>query len=471
MSVVAEDFVQFVNSSPSPYHAVVSSQHWLDSEGFVRLRESEDWRGKLVQGGKYYFSRNHSTLVAFAVGEQFKVGNGFNIIAAHTDSPCLKVKPVSKIEREGYLQLAVSTYGGGIWHTWFDRDLAIAGRVVVRNKNGGFENRLVYLNKAVCNIPSLAIHLDRTQNESFQFNSENHLVPILATVTKGVLEGANEKSQHHPILLKAIAQELNCAPSDICDFDLNLLDHQPACKGGLQNEFLYSGRLDNLMSCWVSLQSFLKSLSTLDREQRVRMVAFFDMEEVGSQGQQGADSDLMPSVFARVNEALLGRDIALNVSKEAANNVALSANVAAMSQRNSFLISADMAHALHPNYPEKHEARHRPRMHQGTAIKINKNGRYATTVETHFFLEELARERNIPVQVFAVRNDSPCGTTIGPILSSLAGIRTVDCGIPQLAMHSCRETCATTDVDHALNLFEAFFNMFTELDKRLNSAE
>ena len=181
-------FDRFVNSCPSPFHAVATCETWLHSEGFERIRESEDWRSKLKKGGKYYFTRNHSTVVAFAVGEQYEVGNGFNIIAAHTDSPCLKVKPVSRVEKEGFLQLGVSTYGGGLWHTWFDRDLSIGGRVIVRNKNGSFDHRLVHLNRPVCRIPTLAIHLDRSVNDSFKFNNEDQLVPILASVTKGILE-------------------------------------------------------------------------------------------------------------------------------------------------------------------------------------------------------------------------------------------------------------------------------------------
>ena len=394
-------------------------------------------------------------MVAFAVGEQYEVGNGFNIIAAHTDSPCLKVKPESKVEKEGFLQLGVSTYGGGLWHTWFDRDLAIAGRVIVRNKNGSFDHRLVHLNRPVCRIPTLAIHLSRTVNsEGFKFDTEDQLMPILASVTKGVLEGADHKAHHHPVLLKAIATELKCNVTDICDFELCLADHQPATIGGLQDEFVFSPRLDNLMCCWTSLQALLKSLPTLERDSRVRAVAFFDHEEVGSQSMNGAKSEMLDHALDRINEAMLGE--------------ALSANMASVSRRNSFLISADMAHACHPNYASKHEANHKPRMHAGMVLKTNVNQSYATTTQSAFLIQELARERNIPIQSFVVKNSTGCGSTIGPMSSAAMGMRTADMGIAQLSMHSIREMCATTDVDHSLNLFEAFFNIFTTLDKKLD---
>ncbi len=279
------------------------------------------------------------------MGEQFKVGNGFNIIGAHTDSPCLKVKPASAIEQEGYLQLGVSTYGGGLWYTWFDRDLAIGGRVIVRNPNGTFDHRLVFLNKPVCRVPSLAIHLGSAANKDkeFAWNKDDHLKPVLATVTRGVLEGSTDKKKtHHAVLLKALAAELKCGIEDICDFELCLCDHQPASIGGLQEEFLFAPRLDNLLSCWTALQSFLKSLPTLDRETRTRMVCFFDHEEVGSHSQNGADSDMVAITLDRINEAL---------SKET-----VSSNLSGMSRRNSFLISADMAHGVHPNYFSVHEA-------------------------------------------------------------------------------------------------------------------
>ncbi len=252
---------------------------------------------------------------------------------------------MSQIEQEGFLQLGVSTYGGGLWYTWFDRDLAIGGRVIVRNPNGEFDHRLVFLNKPVCRIPSLAIHLRQggDAGKEFSWNKDDHLKPILATVTRGVLEGVKQdkKATHHPVLLKALAAELKCNVEDIRDFELCLCDHQPAQVGGLQDEFLFSPRLDNLLSCWTSLQSFCKSLPTLDRETRTRMVCFFDHEEVGSESVNGAASDMVAITLDRINEAL--------------SQDTVSSNLSGMSRRNSFFISADMAHAVHPNYSSIHE--------------------------------------------------------------------------------------------------------------------
>ena len=208
------------------------------------------------------------------------------------------------------------------------------------------------------------------------------------------------------------------------------------------------------MCCWTSLQALLKSLPTLERDSRVRAVAFFDHEEVGSQSMNGAKSEMLDHALDRINEAMLGE--------------ALSANMASVSRRNSFLISADMAHACHPNYASKHEANHKPRMHAGMVLKTNVNQSYATTTQSAFLIQELARERNIPIQSFVVKNSTGCGSTIGPMSSAAMGMRTADMGIAQLSMHSIREMCATTDVDHSLNLFEAFFNIFTTLDKKLD---
>lgn len=256
----------------------------------------------------------------------------------------------------GFLQLGVSTYGGGLWHTWFDRDLAIAGRVIVRTKTGALEHRLVHLNKPVCRVPSLAIHLDRSVSEKFVFNTETNLLPVLASVTKGVLEGSAtpqagvvDKSAHHPILLKALAAELRCDVEDICDFELCLCDHQPATIGGVAHEFIFAPRLDNLLSCWVALQAFLKALPTLERDDRTRVISFFDHEECGSDSRAGAGSDLLARLLERIDEALCPA------------GVAYGPNLHGTSLHNSFMISADMAHAVHPNYADKHEANHKVR--------------------------------------------------------------------------------------------------------------
>jgi len=448
-------FLDFVNASPSAFHAVQSAKERLLSHGFVKLQENEEW--KLAPGQKYFFTRNHSTIFAFAVGGKYEPGNGINITAAHTDSPNLKVKPVSSKEARGYLQVGVEIYGGGLWHTWFDRDLTVAGRVVIATNADKFEHRLVRIHKPILRIPNLAIHLtSANERDAFKINTQTHLgFPILATSIKDTLDKpTGTKPAHQALLLKLLADELKVEPSQIHDFELSVCDTQPACVGGALNEFIFSPRLDNLMMSYCCLNGFLAAsdAESVSNDTRIRLVALFDNEEIGSNSAQGAGSNILPQTIERIL---------------ACSGLAKSVDAVHRAYRRSFLISADMAHAIHPNYPEKHEENHQPMMHNGVVIKHNANQRYATTSITSFLLKELARRHSIPIQEFVVRNDSPCGSTIGPILASECGMRTIDVGIAQLAMHSIREMCGTVDVTHSVNLFKAFYSEFTKLDESL----
>jgi aspartyl aminopeptidase len=246
----ARDFLRFVDQSPSPFHAVDQAIQKLVAAGFKPIKESDAWN--LLPGEKYFFTRNHSAIVGFTIGQSYKSGNGFSIVGAHTDSPCLKVKPISKRERGGYLQVGVEVYGGGLWHTWFDRDLSLAGKVLISNNNR-FEHRLVHLKKALLRIPTLAIHLDRTANDGFNFNKEVQLTPVLAQSATTELNKV-ENDKHHPQLLEVIAKELNVSVAQIEDFELCLYDTQSAAIGGLNDEFIHSSRLDNLMMSFCSLE-------------------------------------------------------------------------------------------------------------------------------------------------------------------------------------------------------------------------
>ncbi|CAG8745095.1 1012_t:CDS:2, partial [Acaulospora morrowiae] len=251
----ALDFIEFVNSAPSPFHAVEESRLRLIDAGFEEIRERDSWIGKLKQNGKYFFTRNRSTILAFSVGGKYIPGNGFSMIGAHTDSPCLKVKPVSKKSSAGYLQVGVETYGGGLWHTWFDRDLGIAGRVMVETEGNKIEHKLVRVRRPILRVPTLAIHLDRNVNEGFKFNKETHLTPLIATATKE-LEGTNDDKtlKHHPTLLNVLVNELGVKTVEqIRDFELCLYDTHPSTVGGAYNEFIYSARLDNLMMSYTAL--------------------------------------------------------------------------------------------------------------------------------------------------------------------------------------------------------------------------
>lgn len=478
--VFAQDFLSFINKSPSQFHAVREAQSRLTRAGFQLISE-RDPRAfiDIRPGGKYVFTRNQSTLVAFVVGQKWAPGNGFNIMAAHTDSPVLKIKPISKVEKHGYLQVGVETYGGGLWYTWFDRDLSIAGRVVVEKSDKTFSSELVCLGRPVVRIPSLAIHLDREVNSGgFKPNLETNTVPLIATAIKdqlGAVSKANgeeetssnkkrkvdgeERSEsseakvpeeHHPVLLRLLAEQLQVEVSAIRDFELCLYDTQPAQLIGAYEEFIASRALDNLMMSFISVSALLASEDTIKDESQIRMVGLFDNEEVGSVSTMGAGSNLLRQVLFALNNDPLSYDAAI---------------------RKSFLMSCDMAHAVHPNYADKHEDKHRPALHKGLVVKQNANQRYATSGISGFLISELARKHNISLQKFCVRNDVGCGSTIGPMLSASLGIRTVDVGVPMLSMHSVREMCGTQDCLTTFQLMTAAFADFNKLDQSLANAD
>ncbi|KAI4336289.1 hypothetical protein L6164_014833 [Bauhinia variegata] len=473
---VASDLISFLNASPTAFHAVDEAKKRLRSAGYEQISEREDWR--LQAGKKYFFTRNHSTIVAFAIGKRYVAGNGFYIVGAHTDSPCLKLKPVSKVVKAGYLEVGVQTYGGGLWHTWFDRDLTVAGRIIIREEKEGsvsYLHRLVRIEEPIMRIPTLAIHLDRG-SDGFKPNTQSHLLPVLATSVKAELnkvvaengpvesgtqnEGkesiennSSSKGKHHSLLLQLLAKKVGCAPADICDFELQACDTQPSIVAGAAKEFIFSGRLDNLCMSFCSLKALIDasaSDSSLDEETGVRMVALFDHEEVGSNSAQGAGSPVMLDALSRVTHSFSSESKVLEKAIQ-----------------RSFLVSADMAHALHPNYMDKHEDNHQPKLHGGLVIKHNANQRYATNAVTSFIFREIASRHNLPVQDFVVRNDMACGSTIGPILASGVGIRTVDVGAPQWSMHSIREMCAVDDVEYSYQHFKAFFQELAHLDAKI----
>ncbi|XP_050376106.1 probable aspartyl aminopeptidase [Argentina anserina] len=464
-SSVVSDLINFLNASPTAFHAVDEAKKRLQSAGYEQVLEREDW--KLEAGKKYFFTRNYSTIVAFAIGKKFVAGNGFHVIGAHTDSPCLKLKPVSKVTKGGFLEVGVQTYGGGLWHTWFDRDLTIAGRVIVREEKDGsvsYSHRLVRIEEPIMRIPTLAIHLDRDVREAFKVNAQSHLLPVLATAVKAevnkvvVKSGKSDEvtsvnSKHHPLLIQLLADKLGCEPGHISDFELQACDTQPSLVAGAAKEFVFSGRLDNLCMSFCSLKALIDASapeSNLEDETGVRMVALFDHEEVGSDSAQGAGSPAMLNTLSRITHSFTTDSKLLEKAIQ-----------------RSFLVSADMAHALHPNYMDKHEDNHQPKLHGGLVIKHNANQRYATNAVTSLIFREIARNHSLPVQDFVVRNDMACGSTIGPILASGVGMRTVDVGAPQLSMHSIREMCAVDDVKHSYEHFKAYYQEFTHLDAKI----
>ena len=402
-------------------------------------------------------------------------GKPIAMIAAHTDSPCLRVKPVSKKQGEGFIQVGVETYGGGLWHTWFDRDLSIAGRVMVKSEHGEFSQKLVKIDRPILRIPTLAIHLDR--QETFAFNKETQLFPIAGLIAaelnrlgitaeqqKELVHDApadefspfkNPSQRHHPYMVELVAKEAEVDPSDIVDFELVLYDTQLSCIGGINEELMFSARLDNLCMSYCSTMGLIHSVNSegsLEDESSIRLIALFDHEEIGSNTAQGADSNVLPAIIRRLS--VLGADDADTTTYE-------------QSLASSFLVSADMAHSVNPNYAGKYESDHKPEMNKGTVIKVNANARYATNSPGIVLLREVARRAQVPLQLFVVRNDSSCGSTIGPMLSAALGTRTLDLGNSQLSMHSIRETGGVYDVDYAIKLFESFFEHYSDLEKKI----
>ena len=516
---LAEEFLDFVNASPSrtllpnprphpltpppAFHAVATARAALRSAGFTELSLRSPWSSAIRPGGKYLLTRNGSTLAAFAVGGAWRPGGPVAMVGAHTDSPCLRVKPVSARAADGFVQVGVETYGGGLWHTWFDRDLGLAGRAMVR-VGGKVEARLVRVDRPVLRIPSLAVHLDR--QEKFEFNKEGQLFPIaglvaaelaraesaekseedagkaLAAAATAPLAAATER--HHPRLVELLAESAGCAPADIVDFEVLLYDTQKAVLGGLNGELIFSARLDNLNMSFCAVHGLLASLhgsGSFEEDPSIRLIALFDHEEIGSRTAQGADSNLLPSILRRLSTVQITGDTPKTGKSD-------DATAFEETLEKSFLVSADMAHSVHPNYGAKYEASHRPEMNRGVVIKVNANARYATNAPGIVLLQEAARRarpaasyaclpaasgkegegkgarEGVPLQLFVVRNDSSCGSTIGPMLSAKMGVRTVDVGNPQLSMHSIRETGGTYDVEHAVNLFASFFEHYGELE-------
>ena len=489
---LAKKAMEYFDASPDPFHAVQTSIDLLESAGFEELADGVSYKGKVVPGGKYYFTRNKSTLVAFAVGNKVvtnsdggddgDTGFGFKVIGGHTDSPNLKVKPRSKRGttgvKAGSRQIGVECYGGGLWHTWFDRDLGISGRVLVRcndDSTSSIQQRLVKLDRAILRVPNLAIHLQTAKDrEAFKVNKEDHLSPILAMEAKKSLTGAavsnlDEKEDdesdedededddsdadesnsenetaveedgwteyQEPLLLQLLSEELGVDTSDIADFELNLFDIQKANLGGAFSEFVHSARLDNLASCFLAVQALVEHVNDgcLDDDEDISMIVLYDHEEVGSTSAVGAASPIMGEAVRRISAAIH--------SDSNSNEDTLDATL-----RKSFVLSVDQAHAVHPNYAAKHEISHQPKMNEGMVIKRNSNQRYATTAVTGFLVREIAKRAGLPpVQEFIVRQDCGCGSTIGPLISSATGIRAIDMGCPQLSMHSIRETMGVCD--------------------------
>ena len=415
-----QSLLEFIDRSPTPFHAVQEITSTLSNKGFIEIKETDAWR--LKPNGRYFLTRNDSSLIAFVVGSKPE----FKIIGAHTDSPNLRLKPQAVYAKNGYLQLGIEVYGGVLLSTWTDRDLSLAGRVVLAGKKNP-STKLIRFKQALLRIPQLAIHLNRNVNKKgLILNEQNHLPPIFSM---------QNKSAPDEVLKKMVARELKCKPVNIMGLDLSLYDTQPGALAGAEREFIFSGRLDNLASCHSAMHALTESTM---KDPATRVIAFYDHEEVGSESAQGAGSPFLKDVLER---------IILSEKREGF--------LRAMA--NSFFISADMAHAIHPNYSEMHDNQHMPIINGGPVIKSNAGQRYATDAMSSVWFESLCKKAGIPVQKFVVRSDLGCGSTIGPITAANLGVRTVDIGNPMLSMHSIREMAGANDHELLIRAFKEFF--------------
>ncbi len=424
---LAQHLIDFIHQSPSPFHAVENTAIALKNAGFTALDMSETW--ELQAGGQYFASYNHSAIFAFQIGTMAPSQTGFKIIAAHTDSPTIKIKPKPEIyPNRKDITLNTETYGGGIWMTWLDRPLSIAGRVFTKSDSIlQPKELLVNVNRPIVQIPNLAIHLNREINNGLKINPQKHLLPLFAQY--GTVSGENE-------LLRLIADDLDIHPSEILDFELNFYETQKGTILGANEEFISSGRLDNLAMVHAGLMSFLN----VNEEESSKVLAFFDNEEIGSGTKQGAHSPILRIILERINAAL-------NHSQEDYYRALAK----------SFMISADQAHALHPNMPELYDPVNHPVMNEGPVIKINANQKYTTDAQSGAVFEAICRQAEVPVQRFVNRSDTKGGSTLGSIATMQMPIKSVDVGNPMLAMHSIRELAGVDDHLYMVRIFNTFW--------------
>jgi aspartyl aminopeptidase len=428
------DLLAFLDSSRTPYHAVREVARRLIAAGFLPFRESEAWQ--LEPGTRGFVVRAGGSIAAFELGTKAPAEAGFVLVGAHTDSPNLRLKPAPDLNSVGYRQLAIEVYGGVLLSTWLDRDLSIAGRVVLADG----QTELVDLTRTVCRIPNLAIHLNREVNtQGLLLNAQTQLLPVL-----GLESSAGGFSELLQEGLRGTASG-GARVEDVLGFDLCLYDTQGATLAGGRDELVFSSRLDNLASCHAALSALLGAASGLEAS---RVVVLYDHEEVGSQSAAGARSSFLPDLLQR-----------LAVGSSAQESSALTRAIS-----RSLLVSADMAHAVHPNYVDKHDKQHRPLLGAGPVIKVNVNQSYASDGPAAAAFRLACRAVGVEPQSFSSRNDMPCGSTIGPISAARLGMRTVDVGNPMLSMHSCREMAAASDVAPMIRVLTRLFSEFKSLD-------
>ncbi|GKZ19623.1 hypothetical protein AbraIFM66951_003753 [Aspergillus brasiliensis] len=457
----AKPYCEFMTANPTIFHAVDGFTKQLESKGYKRLPEREAWTSKLERGGKYYCTRNSSAFIAFSIGKDYQSGNGMAIVAGHIDALTAKLKPVSKLPtKAGFLQLGVAPYAGALNETWWDRDLSIGGRVLVRDPSSGkVESKLVKLDWPIARIPTLAPHFGAPSQGPF--NKETQMVPVIgvdnsdlfqqqtSSTTSPFAAGSFASTQPEK-LVKVISKELGITDyNTILNWELELYDSQPAQLGGLEKDLIFAGRIDDKLCCYAAQEALIASPDSTSPGS-IKMVGMFDDEEIGSLLRQGARSNFMSSVMERIAEAFAP---------------SYGPNVLAQTVANSFFVSSDVIHAVNPNFLNVYLENHAPRLNVGVSVSADSNGHMTTDSVSHAFIKRVAERCGSTLQVFQIRNDSRSGGTIGPMTSSRIGMRAIDVGIPQLSMHSIRATTGSRDPGLGVQLFKGFFDYFEEIDK------
>lgn len=419
MDTMLQGLMTFLDNSPSCFHAIRNLTDRLDSLGYTALSEAEPW--PLAPGGQYYVTRNQSALIAFRVPAT--PVKGFTLAASHSDRPCFKVKEHPELETAGtYIRLAVERYGGMLMAPWLDRPLSVAGRVMVCT-DSGIESRLVNLDRDLLMIPNVAIHMNRKANDGYTYNPAVDMIPLM-----GSMETKDD-------FLALVAQAAGCQPQEILGSDLYLYNRQKATVWGARSEYLSAPALDDLQCAYATMEGFLRAKN----EKNIPVCCVFDNEEVGSRTRQGANSDFLERTLTRIAAGLH-----LDYHQALAQ---------------SFMVSADNAHALHPNHPEYADAGNRPAINQGIVVKFNANQSYTTDGISAAIFRKACQKADVPVQTFFNRADLLGGGTLGNISTSHVSISTVDVGLPQLAMHSCYETAGVKDSEYLAKAMACLYAM------------
>ena len=413
-----EGLLGFLDASPTPFHVTQNMSMMFENAGFSRLNEVEKW--ELEAGKKYFVTRNDSSIIAFTYPKKEK---NYVMVGAHTDSPNLKLKPNPVIKEHGVVKFGVEPYGGLLLNPWFDRDLSLAGRVSYENAAGEICDTFIDVKKSIATIPSLAIHLDSKANKDRTVNKQTDISPIFTT---------DEDFEFDEFLKWQLNKNEILDVKSVYASELSFYDTQKASFVGLRDDFISSARLDNLLSCYVGMLS----ICSVDDDKPMLFIAS-DHEEVGSESTSGAGGNFLESSLKRM---FSNYDEYMNMS------------------RTSIMISADNAHAIHPNFPSKHDKEHAPKINEGVVIKVNANQRYASTSNTISRFMSVASSLGEKTQPFVTRSDMGCGSTIGPITATRLGIETIDVGLPTLGMHSIRELCGVEDAHSLYKILVGFKN-------------